>query len=59
MAQYVIVYDNDLVQHVEADSAEHDISEGVFRFRNSDGDVIAWVREFNVNAVALASILKT
>ncbi|MFF4090395.1 hypothetical protein ACFYY9_26465 [Streptomyces nigra] len=55
MAQYVILYEHQTLQRVEADSVTHDPDAGVFVFRNSEKKIVAWAREEGVRAVALRS----
>ncbi|MEV5414719.1 hypothetical protein [Streptomyces albogriseolus] len=51
MNNYLIRFDDGTSQNVQAASVEYIYDEGVFRFLDDDGKVIAWVPSLNVHCI--------
>lgn len=51
MNNYLIRFDDGTSQNVQAACVEYIYDEGVFRFLDDDGKVIAWVPSLNVHCI--------
>lgn len=56
MAEWAVLY-KDTIQRIDADEVEHQPDDGVFVFLNARRQMVAWVREDDVRAVALRSVI--